>query len=310
MPILRQRLRLVYFLLVCGLFSLLLLLLIMSSNQYATNQDAINRIDHTGRLRMLGQRTVQRIILATTKVDTRGQEVTLTRRRFETTLAGLRYGSKDLRLRPASDDKTIELLKVIEQRWGDILQIETTRIVYGADSVDTPKLAMLGDQLLEECERLMIAERQRLAEGHIDTAQIVAGSLFCILLLGAISLRLLGHERRLYAAEESARTSHELLTSVQKSEARLKAILASSIDPLFTMDRDLKIENASDSVEVTFGWSQTEVVGKNFRELVTQIEQQGEGNPDASGRPDLTHLLGKPTERTGLRSDGTEFPVC
>lgn len=308
MPILRQRLRAVYFFLICGLFSLLLMLIIMSGKQYATNQDSINRIDHTGRLRMLGQRTVQRIILATVSPDTNSHEIRRARVRFEATLSGLKQGSKELRLRPASTDKTLAQIEVIERRWDDIIHIETARIVYGGNSVDVARLSMLGDQLLEECERLMIAERQRLAEGHTDTARIVGGSLFCVLLLGVVSLRLVGRERRLYAAEEAARTSRELLTSVQKNESRLKAILASAIDPLFTMDHDLKIENASDSVEAAFGWQKDEVVGKNIRELIPQVELPADANMQRDSVQDFTQLLGRPLERTAVRRDGSEFP--
>jgi two-component system, cell cycle sensor histidine kinase and response regulator CckA len=95
------------------------------------------------------------------------------------------------------------------------------------------------------------------------------------------------------------------------SEARKAAVLESALDCIVTMDHTGRIIEFNPAAEKTFGYSSAEAIGKSLAEMLVPAalrERHNEGlrNYLATGKG---RILGKRTELTALRADGSEFPV-
>jgi len=100
-------------------------------------------------------------------------------------------------------------------------------------------------------------------------------------------------------------------TAVRQSEARKTAVFASSLDAIITIDHEGKVMEFNRAAEQMFGRTAEEAVGSELAELVIppslrerhraavrRYVETGEGT-----------LLGRRVELTGMRADGSEFPV-
>lgn len=102
-------------------------------------------------------------------------------------------------------------------------------------------------------------------------------------------------------AEEDAR----------ESQARTTAILESALDCIISMDHQGRIIEWNPAAERVFGHRREDVTGRTLADLIVPSglrEQHREGLARylAGGKP---RILGKRVELTGLRADGSEFPV-
>ncbi len=87
-----------------------------------------------------------------------------------------------------------------------------------------------------------------------------------------------------------------------------KAIVASSLDPLFAIDACGTVLAASESVERVFGWSPAEFVGQNIRLLMPEPHRSAHDSYlEAYRRTGATHILGLTREFQVLRKDGTQI---
>jgi PAS domain S-box-containing protein len=96
-----------------------------------------------------------------------------------------------------------------------------------------------------------------------------------------------------------------------RSEARKSAILESALDCVITIDHNGEILEFNPAAERTFGYQREDVVGKEMAELIIppslrQAHREGLARYLATGEGTV---LGKRIELTGVRADGTEFPV-
>ncbi|MEI8397165.1 MAG: ATP-binding protein [Rhodospirillaceae bacterium] len=82
--------------------------------------------------------------------------------------------------------------------------------------------------------------------------------------------------------------------ALSESEARLKAILHTAPDAIFTLVGDGCIESANPAVEQMFGWPAKTLVGGAFTLLLPDLDPG---------------LPGAPRETLGQRRDGTRFPA-
>lgn len=113
--------------------------------------------------------------------------------------------------------------------------------------------------------------------------------------------------RAIYYSMERKRNE----TALKESETRKAKIIESSLDCIITMDEDGNIVEFNSAAERTFGYRREEVVGKSLAEHIIppRLREQH--------RKGLIHLknsgtgpvLGKRIELSGLKKDGTEFPV-
>jgi PAS domain S-box-containing protein len=99
--------------------------------------------------------------------------------------------------------------------------------------------------------------------------------------------------------------------SVRLSEARKSAVFASSLDAIITIDHQGLVAEFNPAAEEIFGYTAEEAVGAELAELVVppslrarhraalrRVVETGEST-----------LLGQRIELTGMRADGSEFPV-
>jgi PAS domain S-box-containing protein len=99
--------------------------------------------------------------------------------------------------------------------------------------------------------------------------------------------------------------------AVLESDARKGAILEAAFDAVVTMDHKGRVVEANRSAEEMFGYTFAEMAGNEVADLfippslreahrrgVTRYLDEGE-----------RHVIGHPVELSGMRSDGSEFPV-
>ncbi|MBT8484924.1 MAG: PAS domain S-box protein [Phycisphaerales bacterium] len=92
--------------------------------------------------------------------------------------------------------------------------------------------------------------------------------------------------------------------------AQLRAVLASTLDPVITIDARGRVHSASDSVERVFGWTPTELVGQNISILMPAPHQEQHDDYLADYRKTgTTNILGRTREFEGRRRDGSIFPL-
>ena len=106
---------------------------------------------------------------------------------------------------------------------------------------------------------------------------------------------------------ESRRTAE----AVRLSEARKAAVFASSLDAVITIDHQGRVVEFNPAAEEIFGRSVEDAVGAELAELVVPPSLR-ERHRTALRRVVETGestLLGQRVELTGMRADGTEFPV-
>jgi PAS domain S-box-containing protein len=96
-----------------------------------------------------------------------------------------------------------------------------------------------------------------------------------------------------------------------ESEERSRAIVESGLDAVLTTDHENRITEFNPAAEKMFGWSRAEVLGRKMAEVIFPAKLR-----EAHCRglaPYLetseTAVLDRRIELTGLRADGTEFPI-
>ncbi len=98
--------------------------------------------------------------------------------------------------------------------------------------------------------------------------------------------------------------------SLEYNENRVRAIVESASDGIFTIDGDLIIQSANHAAEVIFGYKGDALIGRSVQTLMAVTE----GTQDAAilteyiGTEDRK-LLGERREVEGVRLDGTHFPM-
>jgi len=113
-------------------------------------------------------------------------------------------------------------------------------------------------------------------------------------------------ERRL-VEERLGQEEREL----KRSEVRKAAIVDSALDCIVTIDHEGCITEFNPAAENTFGHRRDEVLGKHLADVIIppslrEQHRQGFARYLATGE---ARLLGRRIEMTGVRADGTEFPV-
>jgi PAS domain S-box-containing protein len=105
--------------------------------------------------------------------------------------------------------------------------------------------------------------------------------------------------------------SRRAVEALRSSEARKSAILASALDAIVTMNSEGLIEEFNPAAERTFGITAAEVIGRQLSEVIIPPDQRHAHDHGlerflATGEG---HLIGRCTELTAMRADGTRFPV-
>jgi PAS domain S-box-containing protein len=98
---------------------------------------------------------------------------------------------------------------------------------------------------------------------------------------------------------------------VRASESRLRAMLDSALDAVVTMDARGGVTGWNRAAEAIFGYRASEAIGNEMAELIVptslrDAHRRGLARFVETGRP---VILDRRLELTGMRRDGTEFPV-
>jgi PAS domain S-box-containing protein len=98
---------------------------------------------------------------------------------------------------------------------------------------------------------------------------------------------------------------------VRESEERKRAILAAALDCVITIDHDGRVVEWGGAAEETFGYTAEDAVGREMAELIVppslrRRHRRGFARYVETGNGSI---LGRRIEITGMRADGSEFPV-
>jgi PAS domain S-box-containing protein len=160
---------------------------------------------------------------------------------------------------------------------------------------------------------IALATRQSVARVWRTDFVNSAGSYLLGALAAAVVIAVIesaGYWLTLLLAAAFLYLTYKVYRSGEESEARQGAILEAANDAIVTMDHQLNIREFNPAAEQMFGYRRTDILGMNVDLLLppadragtlsalTQYLTSGEGP-----------LAGRQLEITGLRSDGTEFPV-
>ncbi len=120
----------------------------------------------------------------------------------------------------------------------------------------------------------------------IDLAEIRAPFIRAGTIAGLIALAVI-----VVGAAFSVRVTNPLLSRLEESEARNRVVLASTPDPVVTVDSYGTIQSASDSVERVLGWTPSELIGRNVNLLMDEPHQSEHhahlANYRRTGRSDI-----------------------
>lgn len=118
---------------------------------------------------------------------------------------------------------------------------------------------------------------------------------------------------RIEFAERQARNKQGQFLIEQKlrvSEARVRAILSTTVDAIITIDERGFIRSFNQAAEELFLFAASEVIGENVSILMPQpYRREHDGYIDNYHNTGEKKIIGIGREVTGLRKDGTTFPM-
>jgi two-component system cell cycle sensor histidine kinase/response regulator CckA len=200
----------------------------------------------------------------------------------------------------------------IELEWTDRLESGLTRVTEGKIDVVLLDLSLPDSHGLETLDRIQVRvpDLPIIVLTHLDdevtAVQAVRKGAQDYLMKGRSDGLLLVRAIR-YAIERKRSEK-----AVRDSETRLRAIINTALDAVIGMSAQGMITDWNPRAEVIFGWSHGEAIGQKLAELIIPPRHR---DAYVSG---LQHFLrtgeeglvfNRRVELTGLRRDGTEFPL-
>ncbi|EQA37241.1 PAS domain S-box protein [Leptospira inadai serovar Lyme str. 10] len=102
----------------------------------------------------------------------------------------------------------------------------------------------------------------------------------------------------------------KLVNNLKESEARMRAIISTAVDGVITIDTRGRIIDFNKSAERIFGYTNSELLGKNIQELMPEPYHSGQGAILKNYiRTGTTKIIGTGREALGRRKDGSIFPA-
>jgi PAS domain S-box-containing protein len=105
-----------------------------------------------------------------------------------------------------------------------------------------------------------------------------------------------------------ALTRTRTLKALEQSEERFRTAAERAADAIIVVDAAGQVMSGNPAAERTFGWTATEIVGRNVTDLAPRRSRQRHLAALARAR-DGACSNGCPVKTTGMRKDGSEFPL-
>ena len=97
---------------------------------------------------------------------------------------------------------------------------------------------------------------------------------------------------------------------IAETEKKFRAIAETAVDSIVMVDSDMNIRYWNAAAEKTFGYPSTEVIGQPHSLIMPErFRHEAKIWLGKASEGDRGSFRGQPTERIGLRQDGTEFPI-
>jgi PAS domain S-box-containing protein len=91
---------------------------------------------------------------------------------------------------------------------------------------------------------------------------------------------------------------------------RYRSVVDNVIDGIITIDETGRIESFNPAASSIFGYTADEVIGQNVKMLMpSPYHEEHDGYLEGYLRSSEAHIIGIGREVTGLRRDGTQFPM-
>jgi len=99
--------------------------------------------------------------------------------------------------------------------------------------------------------------------------------------------------------------------AVRHSEARMRAMLATALDCVVIIDREGRVLEFNAAAERTFGYTAEEAAGREMGELIVppSLRERHRRGLARYLKTEQPRVLDRRVEITGMRADGSEFPV-
>ncbi|MGJ8532438.1 MAG: PAS domain S-box protein [Alphaproteobacteria bacterium] len=129
-------------------------------------------------------------------------------------------------------------------------------------------------------------------------------------MVGAFAIAMLLLGRLIYRSRRDLSEIEDSLSRAEDSEARIRAVLDTTIDGIVTFDEDGVIETVNSSLENLIGLSQDELVGRPFKMLMSDADAERQASRllefESSGENEtITQMM----EIQGVRADKSTFPI-
>jgi diguanylate cyclase (GGDEF)-like protein/PAS domain S-box-containing protein len=203
-------------------------------------------------------------------------------------------------IKPGSDRKSLPMTYALEGKSGTIA-IGDSREQEEISAYAPAGLTGLGMVLQVKSAELYMPVRRQL--------QNVLPLILAMVLGGILLLRwqVMPLVRKLVRSEQEALDANILLA---QSEARVRAVLDNVDDGIVTANENGTIESFNPAAQRIFGYKAEEVLGQNLSMLMPEPYRSSHaGYINAYLRTGSAKIIGQGKDLTGLRKDGTAFPM-
>lgn len=109
---------------------------------------------------------------------------------------------------------------------------------------------------------------------------------------------------------EVARVFNRMQADLHAAEAHQRAVMDNVVDAIITIDTTGVIQSCNPAVQTIFGYTRDELLGQNIKILMPEPYRSLHDEYLARyARSGKTHIFGSTRELTGMRKDGTVFPM-